>query len=190
MSDILSKLFGFLKYILLVVSFGLVFYCLMITYSRLEKPLTEGIDVFVPFAFILLVFLVNLFIRGNAVSKNLLFNFTCVFVFCMTIVICLRAMFDTDMILFYKYGIDFNPAFFSDNLSMIEIMLYILGSVNVLLILCNLIDRDKKKTKEVKKDSEIISSKHVSMQDFDKEDKDNKEKIKKGKSKTKDKESK
>lgn len=143
MIDILSKLFGFLKYILLVVAFGLVFYCIMVTYSRLEKPLTDAVNVFIPFAFVLLVFVIGIIIRGDAISKNLLFNFTCVFAFVVMILICLRAMFDTNMILFYRYGVNFNPAFFADNLSAIEVMLYMIGGANVLLIICNLLNRKK-----------------------------------------------
>ena len=131
----------------------------MLTYSRLEKPLTEAFSVFIPFGFVLLVFILNLFITGKGVSKNLLFNFTCVFTFAVVIIICLRSMFDTNMILFYKYEIDFNPTFFSDNLSAIEAMLYLIGGANLLLILYNLVDR--KKDEEKKVDVDEIEGKHV-----------------------------
>ena len=60
MKDVLGILFGFLKYILLVISFGLVFYGIMSTYSRLDKPLTDAVTVFIPFALVLLVFIINL----------------------------------------------------------------------------------------------------------------------------------
>lgn len=117
MMRVLCKIFSFLKYILLIVSFGLVFYGIINTYGRLEKPLTEAISIFVPFGVVLLLFLINLFTRSKYTSTSLLFNFVSAFVFVVIIIICLRSMFDTNMILFHRYGIDYNPSFFADNLS-------------------------------------------------------------------------
>lgn len=143
MKDILSKLFGFLKYILLTVSFGLVLYGIMITYSRLEKSLGEAIDVFIPFGFVLLTFLLTLITRSKKASNSLIFNFVSCFVFLVIMIICFRAMFDKSMILYYKYQMKFNPAYFADNLSAIEVMLYMLGASNLLLIISDLLTRKK-----------------------------------------------
>lgn len=146
MEKILSSLFGFLKYILLIVAFGLVFYELMITLGRLEKPVTDGIEFFIPFGLLLILFIVNLFVKSKKyISDNLLFNFVSCLVFISIIVICLRAKFDTGMILYHKYKINFNPAYFSDNLSIIKTMLYMLSGVNALLLVCHLIDVDDKR---------------------------------------------
>lgn len=144
MKDVLSKLFGFLKYILLVISFGLVFFGIMTTYSRLEKPLTDAIDVFLPFALVLIVFLVNLIMSSKLANSKLLFNFVSCFVFIVTIIIELRSMFDKNMLLFYKYQINFNPTFFADNLSAIEFMLYMIFGADLLLIVCDLLSKEKK----------------------------------------------
>lgn len=145
MKDILCKLFSFFKYFLLIVAFGLVFYCINVTYGRLEKPLSDAISVFIPFALVLLMYIINLIVRSKSVSSNLLFNFVSVFVFGITIVICLRAMFDSNMILYLRYGINFNPSYFADNLSMIESMVYMIGGSNVLLLICDFVNRGKKK---------------------------------------------
>lgn len=152
MKEILCKIFGFLKYILLIVAFGLVFFGIMSTFGRLEKPLTDGIDVFIPFVFVLVVFLINMFIKGSRASKSLLFNLVSVLVFVVTIIICLRSMFDTNMILYHRYGIDFNPSFFSDNLAAIKAMLYMIGGANVIMIICDLINRPG----NVKKQEKIV----------------------------------
>lgn len=163
MKDILCKILGFFKYILLIVAFGLVFYGIMATFGRLEKPLTDGIDVFIPFAFVLVVFLINMIVKGDRASNSLLFNLVAVFVFLVTIIICLRSMFDTNMILYHRYGIDFNPSFFADNISAIKAMLYMLGGANVIMIICDIINKPKKvkvqekelvKEKKVKEDKE------------------------------------
>ena len=144
MRELLCKIFSFLKYILLIVSFGLVFYGIINTYGRLEKPLTEAISIFVPFGVVLLLFLINLFTRSKYTSTSLLFNFVSVFAFVVIIIICLRSMFDTNMILFHRYGIDYNPSFFADNLSVICAMLYMIGASNVILLICDILDKDKK----------------------------------------------
>ncbi len=147
MRELLCKIFSFLKYILLIVSFGLVFYGIINTYGRLEKPLTEAISIFVPFGVVLLLFLINLFTRSKYTSTSLLFNFVSVFAFVVIIIICLRSMFDTNMILFHRYGIDYNPSFFADNLSVICAMLYMIGASNVILLICDILDKDKKNKK-------------------------------------------
>ena len=126
MKDVLNKMFSILKYILLITAFGLVFYGIMATYSRLDKPLSEATGVFIPFAFVLIMFIVNI-IFSNSANKSLLFNFVSCLVFVVSIVISLRSMFDKNMLLYYKYGINFNSAFFADNLSAIQFMLYVIG---------------------------------------------------------------
>lgn len=141
MKDILSKLFSILKYILLIISFGLVFFGIMTTYARLDKSLTEAVEIFIPFVFVLIMYLINIIVRSKAIGKNLLFNFVSCMVFVVTIIICLRSQFDKSMLLFYKYELNFNPAFFADNLSAIEFMLYMIGSVNILLLLVELFSK-------------------------------------------------
>ena len=144
MEKVLSRLFGFLKFILLVIAFGLTFYGIMVTYARLEKPLTDAVPVFLPFAFVLVMFFVSMFIGSKNVKDNLLFNFVSVAVFLITIIICLRSMFDTNMILFKRYGINYNPTFLTDNLSAIKAMLYMLGASNILLLICDILEKGKK----------------------------------------------
>lgn len=144
MKDILIKSFGFLKYVFLIIAFGIVLYGIIVTYSRLEKPITEAYDVFLPFALVLLVFIVSLFVNIKASTSKLLLNFVSCAVFIVTIVIGLRSIFDKYMLLYHKYQINFNPTFFSDNLSAIEIMLYMVFVSNVLLIIVGLLNKDKK----------------------------------------------
>lgn len=145
MKEVLCKVFSFLKYILLIVSFGLVFYCLLNTYSRLDKPISDGFNVFLPFGLLLITFLIGLVSKAKYVSKSLLFNFVAVFVFITAIIVCLRAMYDTNMFLYFKYEIDFNPSYFSDNLSFMLMELYMLFAANVILLIASFVDKDKKK---------------------------------------------
>lgn len=156
MKEILSKLFSFLKYILLVVAFGLVLFGIMTTYSRLDKSLSEAVEVFIPFAFVLVVFLINIITRSKTISQNLLFNFVSCLVFSVTILICLRAMFDKGMLLYYKYGLKFNPAYFADNLSVIEFMLYLLGGSDIVLLLVELLSKRNDKSVVSEKKEKVV----------------------------------
>ena len=143
MKDVLAKLFGILKYILLIVSFGLVFFGIMTTYSRLNKSLLDAVGVFLPFALVLIVFIISMVMGSKLSNSKLLFNFVSCLVFAVTIVIGLRSIFDKNMLLFYKYQINFNPTFFSDNLSAIEFMLYMIFISNVILIICDILNKRK-----------------------------------------------
>lgn len=156
MEKILSRLFGFFKYILLIAAFGLVFFGIMKTYARLEKPLIEAIDIFIPFAFVLVMYIANLFMKNKHISDNLFFNFVSVLAFVVIIIVCLRSLFDTNMILWSKYNIEFNPAYFADNIPLIKSLLYMIGGANVLLFICGIIDRDKKKKVIVERDEVIV----------------------------------
>lgn len=153
MKIVFSRLLGFLKYLLLVISFALVFYGIVVTYRRLEKDIVEAIPILIPFVLVLVVFIINIFIKSKVIRDNLLYNSISVIVFLSIIVICLRAKFDTGMMLYYKYGIDFNPAYFADNLSTIQMMLYTLAGSNVLFMLSTLFV-DKKENKELKVEDE------------------------------------
>lgn len=156
MRDILCKILSFLKYIMFIIAFGLVFYSIIKTYGRLEKPLSEAINVFVPFGLVLFAFLISLVTRAKYVSKSFLFNLVAVLFFVVVIIVCLRAMFDNNMVLFYRYGIDYNPAFLSDNLAAFIAMLYMIFGANIVLLLCSFLDRNKEikesKEEEVEKE--------------------------------------
>lgn len=153
MKVVFSRVLGFLKYLLLIISFAFVFYGIAVTYRRLEKDIVEAIPILIPFIIMLVVFIINMFIKSKVIRDNLLYNAISVIVFLTIILICLRAKFDTGMMLYYKYGINFNPAYFADNLSTIQMMLYTLAGSNVLLMLSTLFV-DKKENKELKVEDE------------------------------------
>ena len=145
MSNIFSKVFFFLRYILIVIAFLLIFWGIILTYQRLEKPLSESINVILPFVLVFIVFVANLFIAKKACSENLLFNFGSSLILLVIILIGLRAKFDTNMLIYYKYNISYNSAYLADNLAMIESMLYIIFGSNILLIIGELFNKKVKK---------------------------------------------
>jgi len=148
MKKILSKLFGFLKFILMFISFALILMGILFTYKRLDKSLTEAIDIFIPFILIIVLTIINMFNKKAKVNENLLFNFTSVLVFTVIIIIGIRAKFDTNMILYHKYQINYNPNYLSDNLSTVKVLLYCLSGANIFILLNPLFK--EKEVKEVK----------------------------------------
>ena len=100
---------------------------------------------------VLIIYIVNLFIKSNVIRDNLLFNFTSVLLFIAIIIIGVRAKFDTNMLVFYKYSINYNPLYLSDNLSTIKTCLYILFASNLLFLVSTLFEEKEKIKKEGKK---------------------------------------
>ncbi len=144
MSKILSKTFYIFKYLLFIVAFALVLFGIIKTYQRLDKSLAEAIPIFAPFALLFIVYIVNLFMKKDTISNNLFYNFVSFMVFVAIITIGYRAMFDTNMLLYEKYGVSYNTLFLADNLSFIKIMLYLLAFSNLLLIIASFLGKDKK----------------------------------------------
>ena len=145
MKKILSRAFYLLKYILLIFAFALVLYGIIRTYQRLEKSLLESIPVFIPFALLLITYFVNLFFNKPVIKDNLFYNLTSVLALSVIIIIGLRAMLDSNMLLYHKYQINYNPLYFSDNLSSIKLMLYCLIATNVILMVSTVFDKDENK---------------------------------------------
>lgn len=141
MKKILSRLFYVLKYPLLIIAFALVLYGIIRTYQRLEKSLLESIPVFIPFALLLITYFVNLFFNKPVVKDNLFYNLTSVLALSVIIIIGLRAMLDTNMLLYHKYQVNYNPLYLSDNLSSIKLILYCLMASNVILMVSTVFDK-------------------------------------------------
>ncbi len=134
MKQIINILFAFLKFILLLLATGLIFYGLLVTFSRLDKPVTEAIPTLLPFILLLIAFVINLLAKQRQINRNLFYNIVCVLVLSAVIFIGYRAKFDTGMVLYQKYGINYNPSYLADNLGTIKLMIYLLFASNVLLM--------------------------------------------------------
>ena len=130
----MNALLSILKYLLLLAATGITFYGMLIMYDRLEKPITGAIPTILPFIILLIIFMLNIVLKQKQVTQNILYNITSVIALAVIIFIGYRAKFDTNMALYHQYGINFNPAFFSDNLSAIKTMLYCLIASNILLM--------------------------------------------------------
>lgn len=147
MNKVLSKMFEFLKIILFILATMAILFGILSTYSRLEKSLLDAISIFIPFILLLVIYIVNLIRRDSKINDNLFLNFVSCIVFTAIIVFGVRAKLDTNMVLYHKYGINYNPSFFSDNLTFVVSMLYCLIVSNFFLIVSSVLGKEKKKNK-------------------------------------------
>lgn len=145
MKRIFNGLFYGLKFLLLVAAFGLTLFILIRMNMRLEKDVMSILPEFIPFAVLLILFIVNMVFKQRGVTGNMFYNLTCCLAFTVIICVALRAILDTNMVLNekYGYGIDFN--FFDNFISYIKIMLYGLSIANILFMF-----REREKSKSVK----------------------------------------
>ena len=148
MKNILNTMFYILKFILFFVALGLSFYIILGMYNRLEKDYIGCINLVIPYILVIIIFCVNLFKNQQVVTKNIFYNITCVLVFSTITVVCLRAIFDKNMLLNGIMGYNINFSYFSDFLVFMKIMLYGLFLGNIFLILSGIEIREKKQEEE------------------------------------------
>ena len=105
MKKILNGIFMFLKFILLILGFGLSFFIVLSMYKRVDKNLVESIPIFTPYIIILLIFFINIIFGQKSVNRNLFYNLTCCLVFSCIVIVCLRAILDKEYVIKFNYGI-------------------------------------------------------------------------------------
>ena len=135
MKKILNGIFMFLKFILLILGFGLSFFIVLSMYKRVDKNLVESIPLFTPYIIILLIFFINIIFGQKSVNRNLFYNLTCCLVFSCIVIVCLRAILDKNMLLNSIMGYNINFSYFNDFISFMKIMLYGLSLANIFFMI-------------------------------------------------------
>lgn len=150
MKKIFNGLFYVLKFLLLIVAFGISIFILIRMNIRLEKDITTIIPILLPFLFVFILFIVNMIFKQVGITKNIFYNLTCCLVLITIIFVGYRSIFDTNMVLNqrYGYGIDFN--FFDNFIAYMNIMLYGLVLSNILFMFREKNDNEEK-SKKLKK---------------------------------------
>lgn len=150
MKNILNTMLYILKFILFFIALGLSFYIILGMYNRLNKNYLTSFSIVVPYILVIVIFCVNLFKNQQSVTKNIFYNLTCVLVFSTIIVICLRTIFDENMLLNSIMGHNINFSYFSDFLIFMKVMLYGLFLGNIFLILGSMkLDTKKEVVEEI-----------------------------------------
>ncbi len=153
MTKILNKLIYILKNILLPLTFIATIYITVFMFKRLEKDifganLFEFLKVVIPFIILLILILVNSFLNIKTVKDNIFYNLTSFIVLITISIFCYRALLDQNMFLWHKYGYNINFNYFSDQIASIQVMLYGLSLANILLIIKDKLNVDKKVNKK------------------------------------------
>lgn len=154
MTKILNKLIYILKNILLPITFIATIYITVFMFKRLEKDifganLFEFLKVVIPFIILLILILVNSFLKIKTVKDNIFYNITSFIVLITISIFCYRALFDQNMFLWHKYGYNINFNYFSDQIASIQVMLYGLSLANIFLIIKDRLSIDKNVNKKV-----------------------------------------
>lgn len=142
MIKILNTFFSFLKFILLILSFGCSFFIILSMYNRVGKSMTSSISIFLPYVILLVFYTINFSYHHKSVTKNIFYNITSCFVFLVISFVCFRTLFDKGMILNELMGYGINFSYFSDFIPFMQVLIYGLCLANLFLILGG---RDEKK---------------------------------------------
>lgn len=155
MTKILNKLFRILHIIMLPILLIATIYIVMFMFQRLEKEIfganfLEFLGVIFPYLLLIILNIINMFLKQNNVKDNLFYNTTAFLVMIVITVFCLRALFDQNMFLWHKYGYNMNFNYFSDQIAPMKVMLYGLSIANVVLMIDGYIKFDNKSEKNLK----------------------------------------
>lgn len=158
MKQIANAFLRLLKYPLLITSFALTLFVVIRLNARLEKNIMDSAFIFIPYALLFILFIINMFISRDSINKNIFFNITCNLVFITNIVVCLRAIFDKNMLFngIQKMGVNFN--YYNDYLSFNRTMLFGLCAASMIFLL---VPNEKKEVIEEKSEKKVTKAKKV-----------------------------
>ena len=155
MKKIINWILLVLKYILFIGAFASSFYIVLSMYRRLNKDIVESIDVFIPYAILLILFFINIIFRQKYVNQNIFYNLTCCLVFLTTILVGIRAIYDTNMILNKIMGYNINFIYFGNYIVFMKLLIYGLSLGNILFMV-HFNDVPREKTIARKIDIEVL----------------------------------
>lgn len=159
MIKILNKMFYYIKNLVLPFLLVVTIYIVMMMFQRLEKEpfganFFEFLEVILPYIVLLILLLVNTFLRQDVVRNNLFYNLVSFMVVGTIGIFCYRAILDKNMLMWHKYKYDINFTYFTDQIAPMKVMLYLLSFSNVMLIIKGYFNNNKEKKKS-KKNLEI-----------------------------------
>ena len=130
MLNLINKILFYGKIILHIIVFCLTLYILFRMYDYYKDNVMNIFMVFLPMLLVSIVFVISFFFdKGN---KNVFFNLANFLVLLSIAIICLRTMFDKNMIMGIKDGI--NYYYFQNQIREIKLLCYLMFLGNSLLI--------------------------------------------------------
>ena len=132
MKKVLNMILLILKFPLFFAAFILTLIIMFNMYDRVDKNIVEGLYIFIPYLIVIVLFVINLY--QKKVRENIYYNLTSCLVFIVTIIVCLRALFDKNMLLNEIMGYNINFSYFGDYISFMNIFMYGLIVSNILFM--------------------------------------------------------
>ena len=130
MINLINKVLFYGKTILHIIVFCLTLYILLRMYDYYNDGVMNIMMVFLPMLLVLIVFVISFFFdEGN---KNTFFNIANFIALLSIAIICLRTLFDKNMIMGIKENI--NYYYFQNQITQIKILSYLIFIGNSLLI--------------------------------------------------------
>ena len=139
MQDLINMGLFYLKVIVLLIAFSLSLYISFMRVDYYNQSILNIIPLFLPFLLLLILFVFQFAFNKN--NGNLLNNLSCVLAFIAIIIICIRTIFDSNIInSFGKLSFDF----FTNQEVRMKLLLYLMLVGNLCLLYL-----DKKKIAKI-----------------------------------------
>ena len=129
MEKLINKMLFGLKIILLLITFTVTLYILLIRMDSNNLSIFSVLPLFIPLFLVLIVFIFSFFL--NVGKDNMIFNIVCVLVLLAIIILDYRTIFDSNIITNTKINLNF----FDIQTNKIKIMLYLVFISNILLFI-------------------------------------------------------
>ena len=154
MLKILNKMLLVLKNIMLPILFIVSMYIISFMFKRLDKDifgpnLLEFLLNVIPFILLIILNMLNLIFKQDNIKNNTFYNIASFMVVITIGIFCIRALYDKNMYLWYKYDYKMNINYFSDQIAPIKMMLYGLSVSNIILMIENKIKDDNNELKKM-----------------------------------------
>ena len=137
MIKIINFFLSFLKFILLIIGFGVSFFIVLSMYNRVGRCIVSSFTFFLPFIILIILYTINYIFHQNVVTQNIFYNISSVLVFVVINFVCYRAIFDKQMILNEIMGYGINFSYFEDFMPFMQILIYGLIISNISFLVGN-----------------------------------------------------
>ena len=137
MIKIINFFLSFLKFILLIIGFGVSFFIVLSMYNRVGRSIVSSFTFFLPFIILIILYTINYIFHQNVVTQNIFYNISSVLVFVVINFGCYRAIFDKQMILNEIMGYGINFSYFEDFMPFMQILIYGLIISNISFLVGN-----------------------------------------------------
>ena len=130
MLDLINKFLFYVKVILLLLVFTLILYILLSMNDYYGNQIINLVLICLPLLMVLIIFVISYFFKEG--DNNTFFNVGCLLSLIAILVVCIRTIFDKNMVLWMRGNLNFY--YFQNQMTQIKILSYCIFIGNLLLI--------------------------------------------------------